>query len=274
MSRLEKVGERIVMGIQRIQYYLYHHLILRVCWGERVQHVVMFLSLYYLCDTIMQGRAIFAGLQRSEWLTYIGIVHLLRASILQQTVEAREGTREKFMGLRSIVRQGGSHFLSFQFPTLLIAIVELFLLSFIFSIPWKFPQYGATWFLFVFSLLGSYFLSVFLNHLLYRKSDGNAIKCSCCSGICFRSVSAFIHTFSSLVCSDAPRTLFLFGSCASCRLPRETRGMEICCGSMCMDHSFGAFVPVPSCRSLFLREDKDKKCTIFFTCERLFLNCS
>jgi len=85
MNRFEKTARGIVFCAKSIQHFLFQYLLSRVRWGERVQHVVTFLSLYYLCDTIMQGRTIFAGLQRSEWLTYIGVVHLLRATILKQT---------------------------------------------------------------------------------------------------------------------------------------------------------------------------------------------
>src|SRR5687767_10182517 len=127
---------------------------------ERFRSLVVLLSFYYLWDTLLANRTSFAGYDRSQMITYVFGMNILRSLVFAGRTEdmAWEINRGVLSGYLlkpvNFPAYAFSRDLSVKSINLLSAIIEVFVLSQVLGMGIAWPKYLATWIYFVLSVSG------------------------------------------------------------------------------------------------------------------------
>ena len=139
---------------------------------ERFRSLVVLLSFYYLWSTLMANRTSFAGYDRSQMITYVLGMNILRSLVFAgQTDEiAWEINRGVLSGylLKPVNFMAYAFFrdLAEKSINLLSAVFEVFVLSKILGIAISWPHLGMTWIYFMGALGGAVLMNFLLNFIM------------------------------------------------------------------------------------------------------------
>jgi ABC-2 type transport system permease protein len=138
---------------------------------ERFRSLIVLLSFYYLWDALLKNRTAFAGYDRSQIITYVLGMNVLRGLVFatrtdQLPGEINHGRLSAYL-LRPVNFFGYTFMrdLSEKTINLVSAVIEVLGLAFLFHMPIRWPHVGATWLAFTAALIGAvgiYFLISFM----------------------------------------------------------------------------------------------------------------
>lgn len=139
---------------------------------ERFRSLVVLLSFYYLWSTLLTNRSSFAGYDRTQMLTYILGMNILRSLVFATRTyeiawEINHGYLSSYL-LRPVnyIAYTLSRDLSEKSINLLSAVVEVFGLMLLFRIQLHWPTHWVTWALFLISLAGAVILNFLLSFVV------------------------------------------------------------------------------------------------------------
>src|SRR5437763_8878340 len=125
---------------------------------ERFRSLVVLLSFYYLWSALLTNRSSFAGYNRSQMITYVFGMNILRSLVFAGRTD--EVAWEINRGLLSGYLLKPVNFVAYTFSrdlseksiNLVSSIIEVLVLSKILGASLAWPQHAATWLLFIAAL--------------------------------------------------------------------------------------------------------------------------
>jgi len=139
---------------------------------ERFRSLVVLLSFYYLWTTLLANRTTFAGYNRSEMITYILGMNILRGLVFAGRTD--EIAWEINRGLLSGYLLKPVNFVTYTFSrdlseksiNLLSAVIEVLILSKFLGIAIAWPHQPVTWVFFVLSMVGAVLMNFLLSFIV------------------------------------------------------------------------------------------------------------
>src|SRR5436190_7640812 len=138
---------------------------------ERLRSLVVLTSFYFLWDALLQHRESFAGYGRSEIVTYVLAMNVLRSVVFstrtdQMPWEINQGRLSAYL-LRPVnfFAYTLTRDLSEKTINLVSSIIEVLALAYLFKMPLRWPEAAVTWAAFSAAVLGAvalYFLIAFM----------------------------------------------------------------------------------------------------------------
>jgi ABC-2 type transport system permease protein len=139
---------------------------------DRVGGLATILALYYFWVALLQGKDEFLGYSRSQMLSYVLLMNVLRAFVFtgrgwELVGEIAHGRISSYL-LRPISYQGYSLSLDLAQKAihLVSAVLEVAVLAWLFEAPVYFPEKASTWVLFIAATIASSLLFFFLEFLV------------------------------------------------------------------------------------------------------------
>lgn len=139
---------------------------------ERFRSLVVLLSFYYLWDTLLTGRESFAGYDRSQMITYILGMNILRSLVFagrtdEIAYEINRGELSNYLVKPvSFMAYTFSRDLSIKSINLASAVCEVFVLAAILKVQLVWPQQALTWLFFLTALVSAIVLEFLLSFLV------------------------------------------------------------------------------------------------------------
>jgi ABC-2 type transport system permease protein len=139
---------------------------------ERFRSLVVLLSFYYLWDALLANRTSFAGYDRSQMITYVLGMNILRSLVFAG--KSDEISWEINRGILSGYLLKPVNFMAYAFfrdlseksINLLSAIIEIAVLTWVLHIQISWPQHGSTWLFFGISLVGAVIMNFLLSFIV------------------------------------------------------------------------------------------------------------
>jgi ABC-2 type transport system permease protein len=135
---------------------------------ERFRSLIVLCSFYYLWDALLKHRSSFAGYDRSQIVTYVLGMNILRSLVFATRTDQIPG--EINQGRLSAYLLKPVNFVGYTFVrdlaeksvNFVSAIIEVFVLMWVFDMPIRWPESPATWFYFGTAVVGAVALYFFL----------------------------------------------------------------------------------------------------------------
>jgi ABC-2 type transport system permease protein len=139
---------------------------------ERFRSLVVLLSFYYLWSALMANRTSFAGYDRSQMITYVFGMNILRSLVFSGRTD--EIAWEINHGLLSGYLLKPVNFIAYTFSrdmseksiNLVSAVIEVLVLSKIFGIAIHWPQHPLSWLWFLIALAGAVMMNFLLSFIV------------------------------------------------------------------------------------------------------------
>jgi len=139
---------------------------------ERFRSLIVLISFYYLWSTLLANRTSFAGYDRSQMITYVLGMNILRSLVFAGKTD--EIAYEINRGVLSGYLLKPVNFMAYTFSrdlseksiNLLSALLEVLVLSKILKAPLAWPHRWETWFLFLFALIGAVLMNFMLSFVV------------------------------------------------------------------------------------------------------------
>jgi ABC-2 type transport system permease protein len=138
---------------------------------ERFRALVLLISFYYFWSALLKNRSSFAGYDRTQMITYVLGMNILRGLVFATRTEEIAG--EINHGRLSSYLLKPVNFMLYAFfrdlseksINLVSAIIEILGLIYLFHMPIRWPATGTTWLLFIASALGAMWMYFILSFM-------------------------------------------------------------------------------------------------------------